>query len=233
MIRNGRPVLDRFEVGQVHGLTPAQATRQRPWAEPGHPAPVNQPGGRKGALWDAAQVRAHVAGEPIPPLPDEDAPDDLLDADEVGERAGIATKTVLRYIPLGTIIPAPDTTIHGQPHWRRQTIEEWLPNRPGPGAGGGRPNANGLSDTELMERAVKFHEEAVRQGRTLGIRELGRLLEVSPMKATKIRASLLSSTDAAAPNADDPAPEPDAETVESAGSRSTSAGPAQGSTPHG
>jgi hypothetical protein len=97
-----------------------------------------------------------VAGEPIPPLPHQDDPDDLLDASEVGELAGIAAVTVLRYVLRETIIPDPDETIYGQPHWRRGTIEEWLPNRPGRGAGGGRRTASGLSDGTLIDLAMKF-----------------------------------------------------------------------------
>lgn len=36
-------------------------------------------------------------------------------------------------------LPEPDITIAGRPAWRADTIQTWMANRPGQGAGGGRP----------------------------------------------------------------------------------------------
>ena len=33
-------------------------------------------------LWDGEQIDAYTAGEPVPPLPAQDSPDDLLDRNE-------------------------------------------------------------------------------------------------------------------------------------------------------
>jgi len=36
-------------------------------------------------------------------------------------------------------MPAPDAMIGKTRGWRRETIEAWIPSRPGRGVGGGRP----------------------------------------------------------------------------------------------
>lgn len=36
-------------------------------------------------------------------------------------------------------LPAPDETFGRSPVWNEETINEWIANRPGRGAGGGRP----------------------------------------------------------------------------------------------
>lgn len=64
--------------------------------------------------------------------------DELLDREQVAERAGITAASVTRYLVRGDI-PAPDRHFGRAPAWRVSTIEAWLQSRPGRGAGGGRP----------------------------------------------------------------------------------------------
>ncbi|WP_214369800.1 hypothetical protein [Pseudonocardia sp. H11422] len=194
MIRAGRKALDRIEVGAVHGLSATQAPRRRPWAQPGHPAPVNRPGGRKGGLWDAEQVRAYVAGEPVPSLPEHDDPADLLDAAEAAELSGIEPVTWVRYVERGGLVPDADELVCEQPHWRRDTVLTWLANRPGRGAGGGRRPNNGMTDEQMQQRAAELLAEAASEGRAVSARELARVLGVSPTKAGKVLAVAQAAT---------------------------------------
>ncbi|MFR9806492.1 hypothetical protein ACL02T_30010 [Pseudonocardia sp. RS010] len=193
MIRAGRTAIDRIGIGAAHGLSATQATRRRPWVDEGHPAPVNRPGGRRTGLWDEEQVWAFAAGQPIPELPQHDDPADLLDAAEAAEFAGIEPVTWNRYAERGGLVPEPDEQIHGQPHYRRDTLTHWLANRPGRGAGGGRPVKNGMTDEQMQQRAAELLAAADSQGTTLSARELARTLGVSPTKGSKILAAVRDS----------------------------------------
>jgi len=190
MIKAGRKVLDRLGVGAAHGLSETAAVRSRPWASPGHPQPVNRPGGRKGGLWDQEQVHAYVAGDPVPSLPTEPHPDDLLDASEAAELAEVAEVTWTRYVERGGIVPEPDEEVFGQRHWRRTILEEWKPSRPGRGSGGGRRPKNGLSEQELLDRAAAVVQAAADAGRKPSAREIGREIGVSPTKASRLLGAL-------------------------------------------
>lgn len=68
------------------------------------------------------------------------AADDLLDRDEA--RLELRNPVTLAswgfYINQGRV-PELDVTVAGVPHWKRLTIRTWDANRPGAGAGGGRP----------------------------------------------------------------------------------------------
>ncbi|GAA1404106.1 hypothetical protein GCM10009613_65910 [Pseudonocardia kongjuensis] len=186
MIRAGREAIDRAEVGALHGLTVSQAARRKPWADPGHPPPINRPGGRKGPLWDLAQVRAYVRGDPVPPLPTVDDPADLLDASEAASLAGIKPASWVRYAGIPGALPEVAREVYGQPHWRRDSVQHWLPTRPGSGAGGGRPLRNGLTVEQVDEQAAELMARVADEGRSMGVRELARALGVAPNTATSI-----------------------------------------------
>lgn len=192
MIKAGRRVLDRAGVGAAHGLTRSAAARHRPWAATGHPQPVNRPGGRRGALWDEEQVLAFVAGEQIPPLPEESQAGDLLDAAEAAEFAGITEQTWTRYLERG-LIPEPSDEVYEQRHWRRDVLERWKPARPGLGAGGGRRPKNGLSEQELMARTSEIIKEASEKGEQVSAREIARKVGVSPTKASRLKAAVIAT----------------------------------------
>lgn len=197
MIRAGRRALDRHGVGAAHGMSESEMTRRRPWAQDGHPAPVNKPAGRRGGLWDEEQVRAHVAGEPIPALPTVDDPGDLLDAAEAAELAGLSLVVWINYGNRPErLTPEPDEEVGGQPHWRRGTIAAWLPNRPGRGAGGGRSTRSGVPMAELRQRAGEIVAAAAAEGRELSARALARELDTSPTTAGRLLAEVRASSPA-------------------------------------
>lgn len=131
MIRHGRSVVDREGVGTLHGLPWHTARRRTPWADPGHPPPVNQPPGgpRRGkvpALWDTEQAQAYAAGEPVPEIDAEDHPDDLLDDREVAALHGLTTRQFHRINTdnrISVTIPEPDAAPYGVAHWRRAIAE--------------------------------------------------------------------------------------------------------------
>jgi hypothetical protein len=183
--------MDLADLTMAHGLSAGQARRQPPWTADGYPRPVNNPQGRRAALWDREQVLAYIAGEPVPALPDLDDPDDLLDTEEAAALVGLAQATWLSYLnrprPLA---PAPDATIRGMPHWRRSTLTGWQANRVGQGVGGGRPSRSGLSTDELEERVRTLLTEAAATGRSLSARAVSRELGISPTTASKLVASV-------------------------------------------
>lgn len=130
MIRHGRTALDSHGIADLHGLTFRTARIRKPWAQPGHPRPINGRDGRPApgttCLWDAEQARAYAAGEPVPPMPGQDHPLDLLDATEA---AAMHDVTLRRFVGLvrDHRLPPPDTSPHGVDHWRRSTVETMSP----------------------------------------------------------------------------------------------------------
>jgi hypothetical protein len=132
VIRHGRSVVDREGVGQLHGLSWHTARRRKPWANPGHPPPVNQPPGepRRGkvpALWDTAQAQAYASGQRVPEIDAEDHPGDLLDDREVAALHGLTTRQFHRITTdnrISVTIPDPDAAPYGVAHWRRATAEK-------------------------------------------------------------------------------------------------------------
>ncbi len=67
----------------------------------------------------------------------------MLTAEEVAERVGtIVPETWRRYV-YGGRAPAPDDYVGRTPRWRASTVTQWIKERPGRGAGGGRRPAPG------------------------------------------------------------------------------------------
>lgn len=137
MIRAGRDVVDQRAIARLRGLSWDTARRVRPWARPGHPSPVNRPGGSVPALYDAEQATAAADGMPVPHLPTVAAPGDLLDLREVAAWLG-RTPTLWREYVHELRAPQPAASPYGQPHWTRAQLERWRTHRPGRGWWGPR-----------------------------------------------------------------------------------------------
>ncbi|MFE7759350.1 hypothetical protein [Streptomyces sp. NPDC057429] len=116
------------------------------------PAPISRPGA-KTSIWDSEQIEAHLAGLPIPELPTAESPDDLLDREEARLQLGdiVEPETWRGYVNRKHA-PEADKVVCGVPHWKRSTIRNWDANRPGAGAGGGRPK--GVKDSRPRDRAA-------------------------------------------------------------------------------
>ncbi len=56
----------------------------------------------------------------------------LLDVRALATRLGVATETIARYRHRGTL-PPPDQMLGRSPGWREETIDAWIPTRPGRG----------------------------------------------------------------------------------------------------
>lgn len=172
MIPAGRRAVDRAGVAELHGLTWRQAQRHRPWAEPGHPAPITR---GKPALWDRDQAAAHARGEQVPALPETVDPGDLLDRWEAAELAGVDPVAWERD-HYRERVPAPDAQACGVLHWYRRTVEVYRADRATPKRGGGRPP--GRSETrpraEIAERVQKLLDETEHSGEPISVAEVAR-----------------------------------------------------------
>lgn len=162
MIRAGRRAVTLADLARKKGVSLGTYKNAGHHRKSGHPAPISSPGSRP-VLWDDAQTTAYYAGEPIPPLPAQDSPDDLLDRYEAAALAGVAVGTWDRYDSLPGMRPRPApvdlSTLGmddlGAEHWRRGDIQDWLAQRPGLG-GGGRPKgtADLVPVDEIQPRAA-------------------------------------------------------------------------------
>jgi hypothetical protein len=88
-------------------------------------------------VYDQAQAHAFLNGQPIPPLPAEPHPDDLLNDEEAAAVLGVTASTVRSYATQGYI--APGKTVYSVRVWSRSDIETRRDTPPRQGQGGGRP----------------------------------------------------------------------------------------------
>lgn len=79
-----------------------------------------------------------VAGGRRKSVAAEQVADYLMDTAAVAARLGVSRSTISTYLARGRM-PAPDNRYGGSPVWCPSTIELWIEQRPGQGAGGGRP----------------------------------------------------------------------------------------------
>ncbi|MET9669604.1 hypothetical protein ABZY19_30265 [Streptomyces sp. NPDC006475] len=160
MIRAGRTPLGSADIAKRKGLKalPRGAAQQLP-------APVSRPGART-LIWDAEQIDAYLADEQLPELPIEESDEDLLDREEA--RLALAEMGVTLkpeawrgYINHG-YAPKADTEVCGVAHWKRSTIAAWPGQRPGEGAGAGRPEGTGKPLDPSAKRIVRKEERKAR-----------------------------------------------------------------------
>lgn len=181
MIRAGRDVVDQRGVARLHGLSWEAARRARPWAQPGHPAPINRPGGSVPALYDAEQAAAAAGGgAPIPTLPATAAPGDLLDFREVCAWLGRSPALWREYVHEHRA-PQPAARPCNQPHWARGELEVWRTHRPGRGWWGPR------HEYSASQRALLAVEAAAAAGEHVTTAELARRAQVCRTTAHRAR----------------------------------------------
>ncbi|MFB8206340.1 hypothetical protein [Streptomyces sp. NPDC056010] len=126
------------------GMAPGTLKNKRPYAQEGHPAPISSKSARA-LLWDSEQTKAFYAGKPIPPLPETDDDEDLLDRHEAAVEFGVTTPTWHKYkydprlAEHVVLVPAEG----GTEHWPRRVLRAFKASRPGRGAGGGRGTGSG------------------------------------------------------------------------------------------
>jgi hypothetical protein len=141
MIPAGRTPLGTADIAKRMG----KKTLPRTVAEQ-LPEPISREGART-FIWDSKQIEAKLADRKVPELPEKESPGDLLDREEARQeliKLGVELKPEAwrSYINHG-YAPKPDKEVCGVAHWYRRTILAWPDQRPGEGAGGGRPPGTG------------------------------------------------------------------------------------------
>lgn len=136
MIPHNRPVINERDIAQQAGV-PLATWRRRD--APGFRQRVPPLFDSRVLIYDQAQAHAFLNGQPIPPLPTEPHPDDLLNDEEAAALLGVTPSTVRayasqNYLPRGT-------TVYSLRLWTRKDIETRRDTPPRQGQGGGRPPA--------------------------------------------------------------------------------------------
>ncbi|MBQ0891331.1 DNA-binding protein [Streptomyces sp. RM72] len=134
MIPEGRPVINEADIAQRVGV-PLATWRRRDAPAFRQQVPSLFPGSRF-LIYDLEQATAHLQGEPVPPLPAEESPDDQLNDKEAAGILGVDPGTVRAYAGQGYL--SRGETVYGTRVWRRHEIERRRDNPPGQGKGGGR-----------------------------------------------------------------------------------------------
>ncbi|MET8566150.1 hypothetical protein ABZV75_38415 [Streptomyces flaveolus] len=165
MIRAGRDVYTLADLAALEGRALGTYRNRRMHRRAGHPEPVSSAAARV-LLYDVVQVDAWRAGLPVPPLPDADAPGDLLDAHEAAELAGVTARSWESYRHEAALAAHVvqvrgrqlAAEVAGVEHWPRAAVVAWMEGRPGRGHGGGRPPGarDGLPREEIVPRIAEL-----------------------------------------------------------------------------
>ncbi|MFD8147383.1 DNA-binding protein [Streptomyces sp. NPDC059708] len=163
MIPHGRPALTLDDVAVRAGVSPSTWRRQHHAAFTAAVQPL--PGSARPLLYDAAQTEAHLAGKPIPALPDAPHHGDLLTDAEVAAITGLSASTVRADAANGLLDPGIEQ--HGRRWWTRAAAEaratrptQYKGRTPGAKNRAPRPNT---PDTRVPEVAAAL--AAAEQGR--------------------------------------------------------------------
>ncbi|WP_433358645.1 hypothetical protein [Streptosporangium sp. CA-115845] len=162
MIRAGHSAVDAEGLARLHGFDSVVTARAKGlYRDLTLPAPISA---TRKKLWDRDQAVAHAAGKPIPALPAEDNPNDLLEAQEAAALWGITPKRWLKNVAEDYAPPA-TTDVCDIPHWTRATVTDY--QRPGARAGAGRPR--GARDSRPRARSIRDerHQERIRHVREM------------------------------------------------------------------
>ncbi|MFD8251316.1 DUF6292 family protein [Streptomyces werraensis] len=156
MIRAGRRHLVRTlaDLARQQGMKLQTYLNSRPYARPGFPAPISSPGSRT-RLYDAEQVDAYLEGAPIPPLPDQDDDQDLLDRRECAGELGISPRSWDAY-KNDPHLTRHMVTVGGVDHWPRHAVRAFKEARPGKPKATGRPKKSGdqVPREQLLDRTA-------------------------------------------------------------------------------
>ncbi|MET9323671.1 DNA-binding protein [Streptomyces sp. NPDC003038] len=119
MIPHGRPALTLDDVAARAGVSVSSWRRHHHAAFTAAVKPL--PGSARPLLYDAAQTDAHLAGLPVPPLPQEPHGQDLLSDSEVAAVTGLTTTTIHSDVTAGRLPPGVE--LHGRWWWTREAAE--------------------------------------------------------------------------------------------------------------
>ncbi|MEU9237095.1 DNA-binding protein [Streptomyces subrutilus] len=186
MIPHGRPTLDLAGVAERAGVSLSTWRRQHHAAFAA--AVQHLPGSARPLLYDAAQAEAHLAGRPLPALPTEPHPEDLLTDAETGQVAGVAASTVRADAVNGLIEPGVER--HGRRWWTRAQAEARA-SRPTqykgrtPGARNKQP-AGPRPDPRVDAVALELAQAATGQGPAVTAAELADRYGTSTRTAERI-----------------------------------------------
>ncbi|MET9162097.1 hypothetical protein ABZX56_30615 [Streptomyces parvulus] len=142
MIRAGRAHLARTlsDLARAEGRSLAAFKKSKLHKQAGHPGPISSPTARV-LLWDAEQTEAFRSGQPVPLLPGDDDPEDLLDQHEAAALVGLSPRSwevhkkhaeLVKHMVLVRGQEPPDD-FRGVEHWPRRAILAWNAARPGTG----------------------------------------------------------------------------------------------------
>ncbi|OII59991.1 hypothetical protein BJP40_12025 [Streptomyces sp. CC53] len=186
MIPHGRTTFDIHGVAERAGVSPTTWRRRHHAAFTAAVQPL--PGSLRPALYDAAQVDAFLSGKPVPALPAEPHPDDLLTDTEAGAIAAVSASTI-RADAVSGLMPRGEER-HGRRWWTRADAEaraarptQYKGRTPGAkdkAPRKRRPDHRTAEVVTELERA-----EAGRRGPVTAV-ELAELYEVSTRTAERI-----------------------------------------------
>ncbi|MHC3394769.1 DNA-binding protein [Streptomyces lavendulocolor] len=188
MIPHGRPTLDKDGVAERAGVSPSTWQRRHHAAFAAAVKPL--PGSARPLIYDAAQVEAHLKGTPVPALPKDPHPTDLLTDAEAGAVAGLSASTIRADAATGHMDAGVER--HGRRWWTRAAAEARAA-RPAEYKGGtpGRKDKQPRTrrpDHRVTEVAAELEAADAGRREPVTADELAELYQVSTRTAERIMA---------------------------------------------
>lgn len=143
MIRAGRRKYAQSseELAAAMGVTIGTFRNKKPYSVEDFPRVISSDGARV-KLWDSEQTAAHLAGRPVPELPQEDDEQDLLDRNEAAALLKITPKTWDDYKTHPQIAPHL-TKVKGVEHCPRGVVQAFRTGKDSGAGPKGRPKGSG------------------------------------------------------------------------------------------
>ncbi|MFJ3310341.1 DUF6292 family protein [Streptomyces sp. NPDC086549] len=154
MIRAGRRkyTQNSEDLAAAMGVTIGTFRNKQPYADDAFPPLISSDGARV-KLWDSEQTAAHLAGRPMPELPQEDDEQDLLDRNEAAAELGVSPKTWDVYKTHPQIAPHL-TKVKGVEHCPRGIVQAFRTGKKAGADAGpkGRPKGRPKGSGDMVPR---------------------------------------------------------------------------------
>ncbi|MFI8008255.1 DUF6292 family protein [Streptomyces sp. NPDC086010] len=195
MIRAGRRHLVRTlaDLATGQGVRPHTYINAKHHLADGFPAPISSAGSRT-RLYDARQVDAYLAGQPIPPLPTEDDDQDLLDRRECATALGISPRTWDKYKTTYPALTEHLATVGGVEHWPRSILHQYQAQRPVKATTTGRPTNTGdqVPRDQLLPRTAPLLDADPAISAAAVVEALGVHRDTAQDALTRLRAQRMA-----------------------------------------
>ncbi|WP_328698568.1 DUF6292 family protein [Streptomyces sp. NBC_00342] len=193
MIRAGRRHLVRTlaDLAEQQGVRLQSYFNAKPHTAEGFPDPISS---ARVLLYDGEQVDAYLMGRPVPPLPERDDGQDLLDRRECAALLDVAPRSWDKY-KQHPALAQHRTEVGGVEHWPRAAVARFKEDRPDRTTAPGRPKWTGdqVPQEQLLARTAPLLDADPGITSTGVVEALGVHRDTAQDALTRLRADRMAA----------------------------------------